>query len=103
MWTAPHFGLDSGAPDVSALSTNRVLAVPKRLQRACNVPLPEHAEHLKIGGAGEIRTHGADNRTTDPIGVGLLRVLFDCASLNMKYTVCRNGCLPMFRFVCGTK
>jgi hypothetical protein len=65
MWTAPHFGLDSGAPDVSALSTNRVLAVPKRLQRACNVPLPEHAEHLKIGGAGEIRTHGADNRTTD--------------------------------------
>ena len=40
-------------------------AVPKRLQRACNVPLPEHAEHLKIGGAGEIRTHGADNRTTD--------------------------------------
>ena len=66
MWTAPAL-----RPQLWRTRRERTFnqpspsAVPKRLQRACNVPLPEHAEHLKIGGAGEIRTHGADNRTTD--------------------------------------
>ena len=52
MWTAPH-----SASTRRRTRRKRTFnqpspsAVPKRLQRACNVPLPEHAEHLKIGGA----------------------------------------------------
>ena len=41
-----------------------IIVITQGLQQVCNKPLPEQAEHLRIGGEGGIRTHGADNRTT---------------------------------------